>query len=54
MVVGEEVYVNLWDVHRQTKVETDQMEEFKPFRFVDRQAPSTKVGSDFMLFGMGK
>ncbi|SAL99054.1 hypothetical protein [Absidia glauca] len=39
---------------RQTKVETDQMEEFKPFRFVDRQAPSTKVGSDFLLFGMGK
>jgi hypothetical protein len=30
------------------------MEDFEPFRFVDRQAPSTKVGGDFLLFGMGK
>ncbi|KAI8330781.1 cytochrome P450 [Chlamydoabsidia padenii] len=51
---GEEVFINLWDVHQQTEEETDQMDEFHPFRYVGRQTSSTKVGKDFMLFGVGK
>ncbi|KAI8096880.1 uncharacterized protein BX664DRAFT_258334 [Halteromyces radiatus] len=54
---GEEVYVNLWSVHQQAKkdnIDDKDMEEFEPFRHVGQQRPSTKLGEDFMLFGMGK
>lgn len=58
LFLGEEVFINLWDVHQQSKKQnTDNdksMDEFQAFRHVGQQTPSTKVGEDFLLFGMGK
>ncbi|CAO3593371.1 unnamed protein product [Absidia cylindrospora] len=55
---GDEVYINLWDVHQQSmkqNIDDDKsMDEFQAFRHVGQQTPSTKVGGDFLLFGMGK
>ncbi|ORZ15040.1 cytochrome P450 [Absidia repens] len=55
---GDEVYINLWDVHQQSKkqnIDDDKsMDEFHAFRHVGQETPSTKVGGDYLLFGMGK
>jgi hypothetical protein len=30
------------------------LEEFKPFRYVNMDKPATKIGEDYISFGLGK
>ncbi|KAI9308262.1 cytochrome P450 [Cunninghamella echinulata] len=52
---GEDVYINFWHVHQMNKDNIeDDLSDFKPFRHVGQGSPVTKVGENFLLFGMGK
>ncbi|CAO3609079.1 unnamed protein product [Cunninghamella blakesleeana] len=52
---GEAVYINLYHVHQNNKNKLEEdLSEFKAFRHVGQQTPSTKVGENYLLFGMGK
>ncbi|KAI8065232.1 cytochrome P450 [Gongronella butleri] len=53
---GEFVYVNQFHNHRDPELQgtADDLYEFNPYRFLDRDKNSTKIGEDFTFFGMGK
>ncbi|KAG2219510.1 hypothetical protein INT45_002827, partial [Circinella minor] len=46
-----DILINLWYNHHNGN---DDLEEFKPFRYVDSGYPSTKVGDNYLVFGEGK
>ncbi|CDH58659.1 predicted protein [Lichtheimia corymbifera JMRC:FSU:9682] len=53
---GHEVLLNLWGNHQDASVQRDGLgdyHQFKPFRFVGLDRPSTKIGEDFLIFGLG-
>ncbi|KAJ8660769.1 hypothetical protein O0I10_003412 [Lichtheimia ornata] len=53
---GQEVLLNLWGNHQDASVQRDGLgdyHQFKPFRFVGIDRPSTKIGEDFLIFGLG-
>lgn len=46
----------MWGNHQDASLQRDAIgdyDQFKPFRFVGLDRPSTKVGDDFLLFGLG-
>ncbi|OAD73715.1 CYP5311 protein, partial [Phycomyces blakesleeanus NRRL 1555(-)] len=53
---GEEVLIDIWKNHRDPEIQNDlkDVEQFKPFRFVSSEKQATKVGEDFLVFGMGR
>ncbi|KAI8337992.1 cytochrome P450 [Chlamydoabsidia padenii] len=53
---GERAHVNPFSNHRDETIQkvTDDIDTFKPYRFVNQDKNSTKVGEDFIFFGMGK
>ncbi|KAG0321926.1 hypothetical protein BGZ99_003596 [Dissophora globulifera] len=50
---GHSVIINMRSVH-QGPVQGDETDEFRPWRFVGKLKSATKVGTDFLPFGMGK
>ncbi|KAJ8660770.1 hypothetical protein O0I10_003413 [Lichtheimia ornata] len=53
---GEDVLLNMWLNHNRTSMQNDGLgdyDKFKPFRFVGIDRSSTKLGGDFLLFGLG-
>lgn len=53
---GESVYINTYANHIDPTVQKtiDDLKEYKPFRFINTGKNSTKIGDDFLTFGMGK
>nr|ATF27934.1 steroid 11 beta hydroxylase [Absidia caerulea] len=53
---GERAYVNAYSNHRDGTIQkvTDNLKSFEPYRFVNQDRNSTKIGEDFIFFGMGK
>ncbi|CAO3627488.1 unnamed protein product [Cunninghamella blakesleeana] len=53
---GESVYINMFSNHYNTDIQKalDDIREYSPLRFVDSGKNSTKIGDDFLLFGMGR
>ncbi|ORZ05075.1 cytochrome P450 [Absidia repens] len=53
---GENAFVNFYSNHRDEKLQKSGMNanNFEPYRFVDQGKNSTKIGDDFMFFGMFK
>ncbi|KAF9355251.1 hypothetical protein BGX26_006826 [Mortierella sp. AD094] len=50
---GRQVLVNIRSVH-QSEGQGEDPTEFRPWRFVGKSKPATKVSNDFLIFGMGK
>ena len=55
-IVGEEVFTNFWHINFDQSIQSDleDLEEFKPFRFVGREKQATKGNSDYLPFGLGR
>ncbi|KAL0093332.1 hypothetical protein F4703DRAFT_1828880 [Phycomyces blakesleeanus] len=53
---GEDVLIDVWTNHQYTEDANDveDADQFKAFRFVDQDKQSTKVGEDYLFFGMGR
>ncbi|KAG2218565.1 hypothetical protein INT45_014154 [Circinella minor] len=53
---GEEVFTNFWHLNFDPTSQPDleDLEEFKPFRFVGRGKQSTKCSNDYLPFGLGR
>ncbi|KAI7856393.1 cytochrome P450 [Circinella umbellata] len=54
---GEEVFTNFWHLNFDPTVQSDleeDLEEFKPFRFVGREKQATKCSNDYLPFGLGR
>ncbi|KAI8065229.1 cytochrome P450 [Gongronella butleri] len=53
---GDSVYINVWANHNDAQLQSalDDVSEFKPYRFLDTDKNSTKIGEDFLFFGLGK
>ncbi|KAI8142536.1 cytochrome P450 [Fennellomyces sp. T-0311] len=53
---GEEVYTNFWDLNRGHKAQDDfdDLDTFKPFRYVGLNKQATKCSSDYLFFGLGR
>ncbi|OAD78163.1 CYP5311 protein [Phycomyces blakesleeanus NRRL 1555(-)] len=53
---GDDVLIDVWTNHRYKKETTSvkDADEFRPFRFVNQNKQSTKVGEDYLFFGMGR
>lgn len=51
---GENVYVNMWDIGRDTELQGDDVEQFKPWRFVESAKQAVRIGNDNIFFGLGK
>ncbi|KAI9019971.1 cytochrome P450 [Phycomyces nitens] len=53
---GDDVLIDLWKNHRDSEIQHGMEDpcEFKPFRFVNADKQSTKVGEDYLVFGMGR
>nr|ANH61882.1 CYP5311B1 [Absidia caerulea] len=53
---GENVFINFYANHHDEKLQkvADNLGKFEPYRFVNQDKNSTKVGEDFVFFGMGK
>ncbi|ORX60473.1 cytochrome P450 [Hesseltinella vesiculosa] len=53
---GESAYINVWSNHNDPSLQNSMkdLQQFKPLRFLDAEKNSTKIGEDFLFFGMGK
>lgn len=51
---GQNVYVNMWDIGRDTGLQGDNPEEFQPWRFVESAKQAVRIGNDNVFFGLGK
>ncbi|KAG0255734.1 hypothetical protein DFQ27_006103 [Actinomortierella ambigua] len=51
---GRLVTVNLRSTHMEEALQGPDPTEFRPWRFVGKSKGTTKVGPDFLTFGMGK
>ncbi|KAF9276744.1 hypothetical protein BGZ68_009778 [Mortierella alpina] len=51
---GRMIMVNLQSTHLNPDMQGEDPQEFRPWRFVGKGKAATKVGTDFLLFGMGK
>ncbi|KAG0163763.1 hypothetical protein DFQ28_009719 [Apophysomyces sp. BC1034] len=54
---GEEVYINMWHVHHDEKTQKAANEDiynFHPYRYVGLGKQATKIGDDFVTFGLGR
>lgn len=53
---GEDIIINQWYNHRSAEIQKDKESDhnsFQPFRYVGLDRQSTKIGEDFLMFGMG-
>ncbi|KAG0046535.1 hypothetical protein BGZ83_008315 [Gryganskiella cystojenkinii] len=50
---GVTAIINMKSVH-QSPDQGEEVEKFRPWRFVGKSKTATKIGSDFLPFGMGK
>ncbi|CAO3650548.1 unnamed protein product [Cunninghamella blakesleeana] len=53
---GESVYINTFANHTDPTIQKtfDDLTSYDPLRFVNTKKKSTKIGEDFLFFGMGK
>ncbi|CAO3627512.1 unnamed protein product [Cunninghamella blakesleeana] len=53
---GETVFANTYGNHIDASLQKniDDLKNYKPFRFVDAEKNSAKIGDDYLFFGMGK
>ncbi|CAO3627508.1 unnamed protein product [Cunninghamella blakesleeana] len=53
---GESAYINIYANHTDPNVQKtiDDLKIYNPFRFVNAEKNSAKIGDDFLFFGMGK
>lgn len=51
---GHDVIINYWNNHSHNRMTGSLDNSFKPFRFVDQDKQASKVGNDFLPFGLGK
>ncbi|KAI8337990.1 cytochrome P450 [Chlamydoabsidia padenii] len=53
---GERAYVTPFSNHRDANIQkvNGNINGFDPYRFLDQDKNSTKIGEDFLFFGMGK
>ena len=51
LLLDGDVLINFWHNHHSGN---DDLQEFKPFRYVNSGYPSTKVGDNYLVFGEGK
>ncbi|CAO3627492.1 unnamed protein product [Cunninghamella blakesleeana] len=53
---GESVYINTYANHFDSDIQNtiDNLREYKPYRFLNTGKNATKIGDDFLVFGMGK
>ncbi|CAO3593299.1 unnamed protein product [Absidia cylindrospora] len=53
---GENAFLNFYSNHRDPTLQkgADNVNTFDAFRFVNQDKNSTKIGEDFLFFGMGK
>lgn len=55
-LLGEEIYINLWQVHFDpaTQDGMQDLNTFQSFRFVGQDKQVTKAAKDYLAFGMGR
>ncbi|KAF7727491.1 hypothetical protein EC973_007469 [Apophysomyces ossiformis] len=54
---GEEVYINMWHVHNDKTVQkaaNEDLDKFVPYRYIGLDKPASKIGDDFVTFGLGR
>jgi cytochrome P450 len=51
---GENVYVNMWEIGRDTALQGEDVEIFKPWRFVESSKQAVRIGNDNIFFGLGR
>ena len=53
---GEEVYINLWHVNFDPSIQQgiEDVDVFKPFRYVDQDKPAVRCSSNYLAFGLGR
>jgi cytochrome P450 len=51
---GEHVYINGWDISRSSELQGDDVDEFRPWRFLESRKQAVKIGEDHITFGVGK
>ncbi|KAI7875989.1 cytochrome P450 [Lichtheimia hyalospora FSU 10163] len=53
---GEEVYINLWHVNFDPSMQqgVEDVDVFKPFRYVDQDKPAVRCSSNYLAFGLGR
>ncbi|KAH8552678.1 cytochrome P450 [Umbelopsis sp. PMI_123] len=51
---GQNVYINMWDVGRNAELQGEDVEEFRPWRFVESAKQAVRIGNDNIFFGLGK
>ncbi|ORZ15104.1 cytochrome P450, partial [Absidia repens] len=53
---GENAFLNFYSNHRDPTLQknAENLNTFDAYRFVNQDKNSTKIGEDFMFFGMGK
>lgn len=53
---GDEVYINLWHVNFDPEFQqgVEDVETFKPFRYVEQDKPAVRCSPDYLAFGLGR
>ncbi|KAI8065230.1 cytochrome P450 [Gongronella butleri] len=53
---GENAFIDFWSCHRDPEMQSviDDYNAFKPYRYLNQGKNATKIGDDFLFFGLGK